>query len=194
MGRTRLLARCLAPVAVAALSAGVAAGAGAAPAKAPSQAKSYADHRQHLERDRHRPAERRSVQDAAGVGEGRQLAWRHQRPQDRGEDRRRQGRPGEGVGGDEEPDRRRRDRHRRPVRGRYVVGVAADRRRGQGAGRSVVVATASTRSATRTSTASRRPRSSTACTRRRSSRPTRARRSSASPTTARSRRRRRPHR
>ena len=40
MGRTRLLARCLAPVAVAALTVAVAAGAGAAPVKAPSQAKS----------------------------------------------------------------------------------------------------------------------------------------------------------
>jgi len=40
MGRTRLLARCLAPAAAAALIAGVAGGAGAAPAKAPSQAKS----------------------------------------------------------------------------------------------------------------------------------------------------------
>jgi branched-chain amino acid transport system substrate-binding protein len=40
MGRTRLLARCLAPIAIAALTVGVAAGADAAPTKAPSQAKS----------------------------------------------------------------------------------------------------------------------------------------------------------
>jgi branched-chain amino acid transport system substrate-binding protein len=40
MGRTRLLARCLAPVAIAAMTVGVAAGAGATPAQAPSQAKS----------------------------------------------------------------------------------------------------------------------------------------------------------
>src|SRR5262245_58016315 len=39
MGRTRLLARCLAPVAATALTLGIATGAGAAPAKAPSQAK-----------------------------------------------------------------------------------------------------------------------------------------------------------